>query len=102
MSEARGDLQWLWEVLESRRSAAPDSSYTARLLAAGPDRIARKVGEEAAETIIAGIRVAFGENRQELVSEAADLIYHLLVFLLASGVSLDDVVAELERRHKRD
>ena len=45
MSEARGDLQWLWEVLESRRSAAPDSSYTARLLAAGPDRIARKVGE---------------------------------------------------------
>lgn len=97
---SRGDLSWLWDVLEQRKLADPKDSYTARLLAAGPDRIARKLGEEAAETIIAGIAASYGESKQALVEESADLLYHLLVFLLASGVDLDDVIGELERRHR--
>ena len=98
---SRGDLGWLWDVLVERRQADPSSSYTARLLEAGPERVARKVGEEAAETIIAGVRTAFGEEKQELVEESADLLYHLLVFLLVSGVTLEEVVLELERRHRQ-
>ncbi len=96
------DLSWLWRVLLERRSAAPEASYTARLLDAGVDRVAQKVGEEATETLIAAMRAADGEDRdrRELVDEAADLIYHLLVLLLASGVSLEEVTAELEKRHR--
>jgi len=97
---SRGDLSWLWDVLEQRKLADPKDSYTARLLAAGPGRVARKLGEEAAETIIAGIAASFGESKQALVEESADLLYHLLVFLLASEVDLDDVIGELERRHR--
>ncbi len=97
---SRGDLSWLWDVLEERRQAAPEESYTARLLESGPDRVARKLGEEAAETIIAGIAAHYGESKQALVEESADLLYHLLVFLLVSGVDLADVMEELERRHR--
>ena len=105
MSDGEGagrlDLQWLWRVLENRRSAAdPESSYTARLLAAGPDRVAQKVGEEATETIIAGLGLAQGGDREALVGEAADLLYHLLVFLQVCGVAPAEVAAELERRHR--
>lgn len=103
MSEkgARLDLGWLQEVLVSRRGADPAASYTARLLADGPDRIGRKVGEEAAETIIAGMRLHHaGAPAEELVGEAADLVYHLLVFLLALGVEPAEVIAELQRRHR--
>ena len=97
----RLDFGWLWDVLESRRSASPETSYTARLLGEGPDRIGRKIGEEAAETIIAGMRVRHaGADRGELVGEAADLLYHLLVFLVALGVEPAEIVAELERRHR--
>ncbi len=97
---SRGDLSWLWDVLEQRKHADPEDSYTARLLEAGPARVARKLGEEAAETIIAGIAASYGESKQALVEESADLLYHLLVFLLASEVDLDDVIGELERRHR--
>lgn len=94
------DLGWLWDVLEDRRQADPESSYTARLLAAGPERIGRKIGEEAAETIIAGLRLHYGRApAQELIAESADLLYHLLVFLLASNVDPAQVMEELERRH---
>jgi phosphoribosyl-ATP pyrophosphohydrolase len=97
----RLDLGWLWDVLESRRGADAETSYTARLLDAGPDRIGRKIGEEAAETIIAGMRRQHaGAPADELVAEAADLIYHLFVFLLALGVPAEEVLAELERRHR--
>jgi phosphoribosyl-ATP pyrophosphohydrolase len=97
----RLDLGWLWDVLESRRDADPETSYTARLLEAGPDRIARKVGEEAAETIIAGMRLRHaGAPAHELVGETADLVYHLMVFLLSLGVAPGDVLVELERRHR--
>lgn len=97
---SRGDLSWLWDVLEERKHADPEDSYTARLLEAGPARVARKLGEEAAETIIAGIAASYGESKQALVEESADLLYHLLVFLLASEVDLADVIGELERRHR--
>jgi phosphoribosyl-ATP pyrophosphohydrolase len=97
----RLDLGWLRDVLASRRGADPAQSYTARLLAEGPDRIGRKIGEEAAETIIAGLRLHHaGAARTEVVGEAADLVYHLMVFLLALGVEPAEVVAELERRHR--
>jgi phosphoribosyl-ATP pyrophosphohydrolase len=95
------DLGWLWDVLDSRRDAPPESSYTARLLSEGPDRIGRKVGEEAAETIIAGIRADAGGDRAEVIAESADLIYHLLVFMMSTGVSLEDVAEELARRHSQ-
>ena len=93
------ELGWLWDVLEQRRGASQEDSYTARLLAGGIERIGRKVGEEATETVIAAVRVGYGEDRAELVGESADLIYHLLVLLLAAGVGIDEVVRELEARH---
>jgi phosphoribosyl-ATP pyrophosphohydrolase len=95
------DLGWLRDVLAARRGADPAASYTARLLAEGPDRIGRKIGEEAAETIIAGMRLHHaGAPPAELVGEAADLVYHLMVFLLALGVDPAEVIAELHRRHR--
>jgi phosphoribosyl-ATP pyrophosphohydrolase len=97
----RIDLGWLWDVLESRRAEGDaENSYTARLIAAGQDRVAQKVGEEATETIIAGLGLRVGGEPGELVGEAADLVYHLLVFLMVCGVTPADVLAELERRHR--
>ena len=97
----QADFGWLWDVLlERQRSGRHEESYTARLLAEGPDRIAQKVGEEATETIIAGQRLQRGEPREELVSEAADLVYHLFVYLLAHGVTAAEVGAELRSRHE--
>lgn len=101
-SGPRLELGWLWQVLESRRSADPEESYTARLLAAGVERAARKVGEEATETVIAALR-AGEEGGEELAAETADLLYHLLVLLLAvaGDATPDRVAAELRRRHAR-
>ena len=101
------ELGWLWDVLVERAAADPGESYTARLLAAGIDRIARKVGEEATEVVIAALRAApASPSRADaaaapLAGEAADLLYHLLVLLLASGVPPEDVAHELRRRHAR-
>jgi len=81
-------------TIEARKSADPDSSWTARLLAQGPEKAAEKFGEEAVEAIIEAVK---GDTKA-LTSEAADVIYHLLVMLAARDVSLADVVAELERR----
>ena len=99
----RLELGWLAEVLAGRRTAAPEESYTARLLAAGIERVAKKLGEEATETVIAGLRAAGGGDgaRRELVAETADLLYHLLVLLLAAGAEPEEVAAELRRRHGR-
>ena len=94
---ARLEVGWLWQVLESRKDAAPDSSYTARLLAKGLPRIAQKVGEEAVETVIASLKDG---ARDELVDEASDLLYHLLVLLMASGVEPDEVASRLGERHQ--
>ena len=87
-------LDRLWQIIQSRRGADPETSYTARLFARGRAKIAQKLGEEAVEAIIEGI----GDDRAALVSESADLLYHLLVLWAAAGVSPVDVAAELERR----
>jgi phosphoribosyl-ATP pyrophosphohydrolase/phosphoribosyl-AMP cyclohydrolase len=99
---ARLELGWLAAVLASRRGADPGTSYTARLLERGIERIAQKVGEEGVETAIAAVSAsAHGgeERRNALVGEAADLLYHLLVLLEASGVDPSEIGNELLRRH---
>ncbi|MEA2564000.1 MAG: phosphoribosyl-AMP cyclohydrolase / phosphoribosyl-ATP pyrophosphohydrolase [Acidobacteriota bacterium] len=92
---AQLELGWLATVLEERRSADPAASYTARLLQSGIERIAQKVGEEGVETAIAAV----AGRREGVVSESADLLYHLLVLLQASGVGPGEVAEELLRRH---
>jgi phosphoribosyl-ATP pyrophosphohydrolase len=81
-------------TIAARRSADPATSYVARLLAAGVPLAARKLGEEAVETVVA----ALSGDAAELTSEAADLLFHLLVLLEARGVPFADVLAELDRR----
>ena len=81
----------------SAPAAPPDQSYTAKLLAGGPARAAKKLGEEAVEAVIAAVQ----GDRAALTAEAADVLYHLLVVLQAGGVPLQDVMAELERRTAR-
>lgn len=81
-------------IVAERAAASPDLSYTAKLLAQGPSRAAKKFGEEAVEAAIAA---AVGD-RTGLVTEAADVLYHLLVMLRAAGIPVADVMAELERR----
>jgi phosphoribosyl-ATP pyrophosphohydrolase len=87
-------LDRLWQVIEARRGADPASSYTARLFARGPAKIAQKLGEEAVEAVIEGAK---GDGAA-LAAESADLLYHLLVLWAAVGISPADVAAELERR----
>src|SRR3954453_19419459 len=87
-------LDRLWQVIQARRGADPQTSYTARLFSRGRAKIAQKLGEEAVETVIEGV----GNNREGLVGESADLLYHLLVLWAAVGISPADVAAELTRR----
>ncbi len=87
-------LHDLAATIEARKGADPDSSWTAKLLAKGPEKCAEKFGEEAIEAIIEAIK----GDREKLTSEAADVLYHLLVMLAARDVPLDDVMAELARR----
>ena len=87
-------LDVLYQVILSRKDASPESSYTASLLHKGIDKILKKLGEEATETVIAGK----GGSSEELTAEAADLCYHLLVLLAARDVPANDVWKELERR----
>lgn len=87
-------LQRLAALIASRRGDSAAKSYTAELLAGGPDRCAKKLGEEAVETVIA----ALGTDRRALTRESADLLYHLLVLLESRQVPLADVLAELESR----
>ncbi len=87
-------LLQLAETIRARRAAAPDSSYTRQLLDAGPVKCAKKLGEEAIETVMAGA----GESDDRLKEEAADLIYHLLVLLEAREVAIAGVLAVLEAR----
>ncbi len=87
-------LSRLEKTIAVRRAASPDESYVARLNADGLPKIAQKLGEEATEAVIA----ALSGSNEELVGEAADVLFHLIVLLNAKGVSLDHVLAELERR----
>ena len=90
-------LERLAATIDSRRGADQSSSWTAQLLAKGPEKCAEKFGEEAVEAIIEAVR----GDRARLTSEAADVLYHLLVMLAARDVPLSDVMAELDRREGR-
>ena len=96
MSTDLDALVRLAATVESRKTADPAASYTATLVA-DPRLAARKLGEEAVETVIASL----SGDPSEVVAEAADLVYHLLALLAARGISLGDVAAELERREGR-
>jgi phosphoribosyl-ATP pyrophosphohydrolase/phosphoribosyl-AMP cyclohydrolase len=92
-----GWLGQLARIVEQRAAADPETSYTARLIAKGPVRIAQKIGEEGVEVALAG---AVGD-RAGCISETADLLYHLSVLMKARGFGWEDVAEELERRHAR-
>ena len=87
-------LDRLAATIAARRDADPDGSWTAKLLAMGPEKAAEKFGEEAVEAVIEAVR----GDRARLTEEAADVLYHLLVMLAARDVTLAEVLAELERR----
>ncbi|WP_347266233.1 phosphoribosyl-ATP diphosphatase [Paracoccus sp. (in: a-proteobacteria)] len=90
-------LASLAATIAARKDADPDSSWTAKLLARGPEKCAEKFGEEAVEAIIEAVR----GDRERLIGEAADALYHLLVMLAARDITLADVEAELDRREGR-
>jgi phosphoribosyl-ATP pyrophosphohydrolase len=90
-------LDRLFATIESRKGADPSASWTAKLLAAGPEKIAKKVGEESAETIIA----ALSQDGEALAAESADLLYHLLVLWAAKGIEPADVWRTLQAREGR-
>jgi phosphoribosyl-AMP cyclohydrolase / phosphoribosyl-ATP pyrophosphohydrolase len=92
-----GFLAELEQILAARKSADPESSYTARLYAKGTKRIAQKVGEEGVEVALA----AMAKDREELINESADLLYHLTVLLQNEGLQLADVVTRLRERHSK-
>lgn len=87
-------LHRLAATVRDRKTADPDSSWTARLLAKGPEKCAEKFGEEAVEAIIEAVK----GDRARLTAEAADVMFHLLVMLAARDITLEDVEAELTRR----
>lgn len=88
-------LATLETIVRARLEAGGEESYTARLAASGPRRVAQKVGEEAVEVALA----ATSGTPQETIDEAADLVYHLIVLLNERGLSLEDVARRLESRH---
>lgn len=87
-------LSDLEKIVALRATASPDGSWTAKLFNAGQERAAKKLGEEAVETIIAAI----ANDRANLTAEAADLLYHLLVVLKIADIPLSEIYAELEQR----
>ena len=87
-------LTRLAATIATRKGADPESSWTAKLLAQGPEKCAEKFGEEAVEAIIEAVK----GDRAKLTDEAADVLYHLLVMLAARDVTLKDVLAELDTR----
>ncbi|EEB85588.1 phosphoribosyl-ATP diphosphatase [Roseobacter sp. GAI101] len=87
-------LDDLFATITDRKSADPSSSWTAQLLAKGPEKCAEKFGEEAIEAIIEAVK----DDKSALTSEAADVLYHLLVMLASRDVALSDVMHELARR----
>lgn len=95
--EAEGFVRHLQDVVQERHTGMPEGSYTSHLFRKGVKKIAQKVSEEAAESIIEAV----GGDRESYVSEVADLIYHLTVLNEQMGVSLADIEAELKARHQR-
>ena len=98
-TQSEGDWTWfakLERVLAERKNADPASSYTATLYAKGTKKIAQKVGEEGVETALAAV----GKDKDEIISEAADLAYHLTVLLHDQNLEWGDVIAKLKERHQ--
>ena len=89
-------IQWLFDVIQSRKENPSEKSYTSSLFTEGLPKIAQKVGEEGTEVVVA----ALAQENQRLIEEVADLTYHTLVLLSARGLTPADIVAELEKRHK--
>lgn len=89
-------LTQLEAIIHDRQANPKEGSYTNRLFNRGINKIAQKVGEEAAEVIVAGL----GQGREEQIGELADLFYHILVLMAELDITLDDVCAELEKRHQ--
>ena len=87
-------LDKLFATIAARKGADPSQSYTAKLLAAGVEKCAKKFGEEATEAVIAAIQ----KDKTELAKESADVLYHLLVLWAASGITPEDVYAVLKAR----
>ena len=90
-------LEELEQIVATRAKASPDDSWTAKLLAKGPEKVAEKFGEEAIEALIEAVK----GDTAGLTSEAADVLFHLLVMLHSRGVCVADVMAELARRQSR-
>jgi phosphoribosyl-ATP pyrophosphohydrolase len=90
-------LDDLYATISARKTADPSSSWTAQLLAKGPEKCAAKFGEEAIEAIIEAVK----DDKKALTSEAADVLYHLLVMLASRDVPLTDVLDELARRQNQ-
>jgi phosphoribosyl-ATP pyrophosphohydrolase len=97
MDRLAAALARLDATIAARRGDSAETSYTAKLLAGGPAKVAKKLGEEAVETVIAAVE----GDPDALAAESADLLYHWLVLLAAAGVSTDDVAAKLETREGR-
>ena len=89
-------LNQLHTTIESRKTNAPPGSYTAKLFAMGEDEIVKKIGEEAIEVIVA----VKGQGNERIVSETADLVYHVMVLLSSRGIAWSAVEAELARRFR--
>lgn len=90
-------IQWLFDVIEDRKNNPSEKSYTSSLFTEGLPKIAQKVGEEGTEVVVA----ALAQDNQRLTEEVADLTYHTLVLLSARGITLEQVLAELEKRHRK-
>ena len=89
-------LNQLYATIESRKTSAPEGSYTAKLFAMGEDEIVKKVGEEAIEVIVA----AKGQGNERIVYETADLVYHVMVLLSSRGIAWNAIEEELARRFR--
>lgn len=95
-ADATGFIRALSALIQGRHKEMPEGSYTTHLFKKGTDKIAQKVGEEAVETVIEAV----AGRREGLIYEASDLVYHLLVLLEATGLTIEDIEKELKRRHK--
>lgn len=94
----KNEMQQLYETIVNRKSDAQEGSYTAYLFEKGNEKILKKVGEECTEVIIAAMKE---DNKEEIVNEIGDLLYHLFVLMAEKGISLADVEEELARRSKK-
>lgn len=86
----------LLEIIKDRKLKMPKDSYVVSLFKSGEDRIVQKIGEEATEVVIA----AKNKNKKRIISEVADLLFHLLILLVSSNITLSDIEKELEARNK--